>query len=148
MSCYNAIRINDCLNGNYDYITGFWCVMLHYASPENVNILCFRANKSLRFLFCSNILKNKGSLMMVPWRTLKIHGIFSFHKRFFIVEKGSIDYSDILHSKKKMVLLKTVHWKVLWGPKILLLHHHYENPLWPYQDITRNLFCVKSSVNK
>jgi len=29
---------------------------------------------------------------MVSWRTFNIHGIFSFHKRFFIVKKDSTDY--------------------------------------------------------
>lgn len=114
--------------------------MLHYASPGNVNILCFGANDSLRFLFCPNILKNKGFLMMVQWRTLKIHGIFSFHKRFFI---DSIHYSNVLYTNKKMVLLKNIHWKVFWGPKIVLVHHRCETRLWPYQDITRNSFCLK-----
>ncbi len=38
--------------------------------------------------------KNKGSLLasMVPQRTFTNHGTFSFHKRFFTVEKGSLDY--------------------------------------------------------
>ncbi len=44
---------------------------------------------------CSSLtLKNKGSLMasMVQWRTLNIHGTFQMQKRFFIMEKGSLDY--------------------------------------------------------
>jgi len=39
-------------------------------------------------------LLNQGSLLasMVPLRIFNINGIFPFHKRFFIVEKGSLDY--------------------------------------------------------
>lgn len=38
-----------------------------------------------------------------------IHGIFPFHKRFFIVENGSLDYWSILHTiRKKKVLLRWV----------------------------------------
>ncbi len=60
-------------------------------------------------------LNNKGSLLasIVPWRTFNIHGSFPFHKRFFMVE----DYWNVLHTKTKMVILGTVHLKVLWGTK-------------------------------
>ncbi len=38
--------------------------------------------------------KNKGSLLasMFLWRTLNIHGTFQMQKRFFIVEKDSLDF--------------------------------------------------------
>jgi len=44
--------------------------------------------------------KNKGSLLasMVPWGTFNIHGTFPLVKRFFIVEKGSLDYKNVLHT--------------------------------------------------
>ncbi len=42
---------------------------------------------------------------MVPWRTFNINGIFSLHKMYFIVEKGSMF----------MVLLRTVWGTVFWG---------------------------------
>jgi len=38
-------------------------------------------------------------------------------KRFFIVEKVPSDYSNVLHTKQIMVLLRTVHWMVIWGTK-------------------------------
>ncbi len=40
-------------------------------------------------------------LLMVPWRTCNTHGIFPFHKKFFIVENGSLDYYNLLYTKKK-----------------------------------------------
>ncbi len=36
---------------------------------------------------------------MVPQRTFTIHGTFSFHNRFFTVEKGPLDYLNVLHTK-------------------------------------------------
>lgn len=65
-------------------------------------------------IFAPYILKNKGSLLalMIPLRICNvIHAIFPFHTRFFI-EKGSSDYSNVLHTNTKMV-----HWNVLWGTK-------------------------------
>ncbi len=59
-----------------------------------------------------NTFKNKGSLLvsMVLWRTFNTHGTFSMHKSFFIVD-------NVLYIIK-MFLLRTVHWKVLWGTNI------------------------------
>ncbi len=54
---------------------------------------------------------------MVPWKTFNIHGIFSFHKRFFIEEKVNFNFLNILHTKKKEIILRIVNWKVLRGTK-------------------------------
>lgn len=51
------------------------------------------------------------------WKTFSIHGIFSFHERFFIVQKGSLDYSNILHTKIFFFFSRTDHCKVLLGTK-------------------------------
>ncbi len=32
-------------------------------------------------------------------------------------EKVSLDYWNVLHTKKKIVLLRTAHWNILWGTK-------------------------------
>ncbi len=44
--------------------------------------------------------KNKVSLLasMVLWRTLNIYGTFQMQKRFFIVEKGSLDFLNVLQN--------------------------------------------------
>jgi len=60
--------------------------------------------------------KNKGSLFasMVSQRTLNIFGTFSkAQKKFFILEKGPLDYKMFFTLRKKMVLLIRVHWKVV-----------------------------------
>lgn len=41
------------------------------------------------------------------------------------MEKGSLDYQDVLHTKKKIVLLRPVHKKVLWRTKKFA----WQNPL-------------------
>ncbi len=40
-----------------------------------------------------------------------MHGAFPTHKRFFKAVKGSLDiiFLNVLHTKKQMVLLRTVH---------------------------------------
>ncbi len=45
-------------------------------------------------------LKNKGSLLasMVIWRILNIHGTLQMQKRFFTVEKGSLDFLNLLQN--------------------------------------------------
>ncbi len=47
--------------------------------------------------------KNRGSLFtsMVPWRTFNIHRTVPLNKRVFIVEKGSLDFLNVLHTKKQ-----------------------------------------------
>ncbi len=75
---------------------------------------CWHGNWVVKILFhCT--LKNKGSLLawLVLWKTLDIHGTLQIKKMFFIVEKGSLDLLNAL----KLVILGTVHWKVILGIK-------------------------------
>ncbi len=60
-------------------------------------------------------LKNKGSLLalMVPRRKFNIYGKIPLDKSFFI--EPSFIRLNVLHIKKKMVLLVTDYWNVLWG---------------------------------
>ncbi len=74
-------------------------------------------------------LKNKDSLLasVVPGRTLNIHEPLGFHWRFFIVEKGYFRELKCSSHTNEMVILRTVHWKVLCGTKMVLLWHCCKN---------------------
>jgi len=51
---------------------------------------------------------------------------------FFLVEKFFSDYEIVLHSKK-VILFKTVPWRVIWEPTMLSLwekkkwEHYFKN---------------------
>lgn len=69
----------------------------------------YSINKVLTFY----TVKNKGSLLalMAPQRTFN----FSFDKMFFIVEKVSLDYSNVLHTMRKNSFLEKLLTKKLIG---------------------------------
>ncbi len=66
-------------------------------------------------------LKNKLSMPLYPWRTINIHGTF----RVQYSRKGSSDYYNVLHTKKK-----EDSQKFFGEPKNVLLLHYCETPFW------------------
>ncbi len=81
------------------YHTGWLVLRLFLIRIWNYNLSitiwlkCSVGDATLKVIYMYT-LKNKGSLLasMVLWRTLNIHGTFQMQKRFFIVEKVSLDF--------------------------------------------------------
>ncbi len=67
-------------------------VIFHYDPlivliSDNIRVYSF-------LCFALSEIKNKGYLLgfIVPWRNFNIHGTFPFDKKFFKVQKSSLDY--------------------------------------------------------
>ncbi len=99
------------------------------------------------------VLKNKCSLLasLIPWRTFNILGSFPFHKRLFIVEKCSSDYSNILHTKinecfnqngTKNCSSMTSLWKTPLGTSIFKSVAHFVIFI-----RASHTWCVRSTIN-
>ncbi len=58
-------------------------------------------------------------------KNLNIHGAFQMHKRFFKVEKGCLDFKNILHSKKKKRLLQ----RLIYEMQCNILNYNISNLL-------------------
>ncbi len=60
---------------NHDNILTFLTIL-------NIKTLIFRNTFKIKFLYWH---------LLISWKTFNIHRSFTFHKMFFIVEKGSLD---------------------------------------------------------
>ncbi len=68
---------------------------------------------------------------MVPWRHFNINGTFPLHKKLSRVEKGSLDFLNVLHTKKKKAYNKMFFGELkmvlLWNPLLLSSKFVYES---------------------
>ncbi len=69
--------------------------------------------------FLNNQVSRLNTKTKFPWRTFKIQDS--------LVKRGSLENQNVLHTKKKIYIFRTVHWNVLW-----------ETQKWFFYGITAN----------
>lgn len=65
----------------------------------NMNNYCMNSMKTVLSEEFHNTHTNK--VLVVLWRIFDIHA-FPLHKKLLVEKKGSLEYSNIIHTKKKM----------------------------------------------